>query len=270
MKKIGFILLALLLAVVITGCGSDEASGQLNDKKLLVGVTAGPHEQIVEKVAEVAAADGLEIELKVFSDFILPNSTLEEGQLDANAYQHQPFLDQFNEDHETNLVPVGKTILNPMGIYSEKYTNMDDLPDGARIGLPNDPTNGSRTLYILEEAGYITLADDNKELASIHDVVDNPRNFEFIELDAAQITKQLGEVDAASVNTSFAIAAGLNPVEDAILLESTSSPYTNYIVVREENQDDPVVEKLVKAYQSEEVKQFIEEEFRGSVLIAWE
>ncbi len=276
MKKFGYILSFILLIGILGACGNKDASGSdedhqaLSEEKLIVGVTAGPHEQIVEKVKEVAAKDGLEIELKVFSDYVLPNTSLNEGDLDANSYQHKPFLDQFNEDHDTDLTPVGKTILNPMGIYSEKYTSFDDLPDGAVFGLPNDPTNGSRALFILEEAGFITLKEGKKENATIYDVEDNPKNLEFIELDAAQIPKQLGEVDVAAINTNFAIGAGLSPKDDSILLESTNSPYVNYIVVRTENQDDPAVKKLVAAYQNDEVKQFIEEEFKGSIIPSWE
>jgi D-methionine transport system substrate-binding protein len=273
MKKWAFLLSLLLLIGVLAGCGSDEASGdggkQLNDKKLIIGVTAGPHEQIVEKVKEVAAKDGLELELKVFSDYIVPNTALAEGELDVNSYQHKPFLDQFNKDHNTNLVTVGKTILNPMGVYSNEFKSLDDLPKGAKVGLPNDPTNGSRALFVFEEAGLIKIKDDKRETASIHDLAENPKEIEFIELDAAQIPKQLSELDAAAINTNFALEAGLNPKKDSIALESTDSPYVNFLVVRAENEKDPVLEKLRNAYQSEEVKKFIEEEFGGSVIPSW-
>ena len=157
-----------------------------------------------------------------------------------------------------------------MGVYSEKYDNFDDVPDGATFGLPNDPTNGSRALHILEETGYITLKEGTSEIASIYDVEDNPKNLEFIELEAAQIPKQLSEVDVAAINTNFALAAGLNPKEDSIILESTDSPYTNYIVVRAENADDPTIQKFIKAYQSDEVKKFIEDEFKGSIIPSWD
>nr|WP_016992229.1 MetQ/NlpA family ABC transporter substrate-binding protein [Lysinibacillus boronitolerans] len=156
-------LASLTLVAALAGCGSKEDSKDqaeaINEKKIVVGVTSGPHEQIAEVAAKVAKENGLEVELKSFSDYVLPNTSLAEGDLDANSYQHEPFLDTFNKDHDTDLVPVGKTILNPMGIYSEKYKSFDDIPDGATFGLPNDPTNGARALFVLQEAGYIKLKD---------------------------------------------------------------------------------------------------------------
>lgn len=273
MKRLGIFVLGLLLIGIISGCGNDDkekAASAPDTEKLVVGATDGPHSQILEKVQEIAKEDGLDIEIKVFSDYIVPNKALAEGELDANSYQHQPFLDQYNEDNKSDLIPVGKTILNPMGVYSEKYKSVDELPDGAKFGLPNDPTNGSRALFILEKAGYITLEEGKKETASIRDVKDNPKNLQFIELDAAQIPNQLDEVDAAAINTNFAIGAGLYPKEDSILLESSDSPYTNVIAVRPENKDDEAIKKLVKAYQSDKIKEFIEEEFRGSIIVGWE
>lgn len=266
-------LASLTLAAALAGCGSkEESKGQaeaINENKIVVGVTSGPHEQIAEVAAKVAQENGLEVELKSFSDYVLPNTSLSEGDLDANSYQHEPFLDTFNKDHDTDLVPVGKTILNPMGIYSEKYKSFDDIPDGATFGLPNDPTNGARALFVLQEAGYIKLKDGADLTASIRDVEENKKNLKFIELEAAQIPKQLSEVDVAAINTNFALEAGINPKDDAILLESTDSPYVNYIVVRAENENDPTIKKFVEAYQSDEVRQFIEEEFKGSVIPSW-
>lgn len=266
-------LASLTLVAALAGCGSKEDSkGQaeaIDENKIVVGVTSGPHEQIAEVAAKVAKEKGLEVELKSFSDYVLPNTSLAEGDLDANSYQHQPFLDTFNKDHDTDLVPVGKTILNPMGIYSEKYKSFDDIPDGATFGLPNDPTNGARALFVLQEAGYIKLKDGADLTASIRDVEENKKNLQFIELEAAQIPKQLSEVDVAAINTNFALEAGINPKEDSILLESTDSPYVNYIVVRAENENDPTIKKFVEAYQSDEVRQFIEEEFKGSVIPSW-
>lgn len=266
-------LASLTLVAALAGCGSKEDSKSqaegIDEKKIVVGVTSGPHEQIAEVATKVAKENGLEVELKSFSDYVLPNTSLAEGDLDANSYQHEPFLDTFNKDHDTDLVTVGKTILNPMGIYSEKYKSFDDIPDGATFGLPNDPTNGARALFVLQEAGYIKLKEGADLTASIRDVEENKKNLKFIELEAAQIPKQLSEVDVAAINTNFALEAGINPKDDSILLESTDSPYVNYIVVRAENENDPTIKKFVEAYQSDEVRQFIEEEFKGSVIPSW-
>jgi len=277
MKKKNKILLglaSLTLIAALVGCGTkenskDSQSKAINENKIVVGVTSGPHEQIAEVVAKVAKENGLEVEVKSFSDYVLPNTSLAEGDLDVNSYQHKPFLETFNKDHNTDLVPVGKTILNPLGIYSEKYKSFDDVPDGATFGLPNDPTNGARALFVLQEAGYIKLKDGADLTASIRDVEENKKNLKFIELEAAQIPKQLSEVDVAAINTNFALDAGINPKKDSILLESTDSPYVNYIVVRAENKDDPTIKKFVEAYQSDEVRNFIEEEFQGSVIPSW-
>lgn len=281
MKKFAILLSILLVLGVLAACGGKETAtetstsnegeeAQLNQEKIKVGATSGPQEQILEVAAKVAAEDGLEIEVVSFSDYIMPNTALDEGELDANSYQHKPFLDTFNEDHGTNLVPVGKTILNPMGIYSTEYDSMEDLPKGSKFGLPSDPTNGSRALAILADAGYIKIKEGKENDATVYDVEENKYELEFIELDAAQIPKQLPELAAAAINTNFALEAGLSPKEDSILLESTDSPYVNYIVAREENKDDPVIQKLVKAYQSEEVKQYILEEFKGSMIPSWD
>ena len=265
MKKLTIVLTLLAVTLFVAAC-SKESGGTLNDKKLVIGATDGPHAQILEVVKEVAAEDGLELEIKPFTDYVLPNTALDEGDLDVNSYQHKPFLEKFNEDHGTDLVPVGKTILNPMGIYSETYKNFDELPDGAKFGLPNDPTNGSRALFILQESGYIKLEEGKEETASIHDVVENPKNLEFIELDAAQIPKQVSEDDAAAINTNFAMEAGLSPKDDSILLEPADSPYVNVIVVRPGDEDSEDLKKFIEAYHSEEVRQYIEETYDGAVI----
>ncbi|NME06447.1 MetQ/NlpA family ABC transporter substrate-binding protein [Psychrobacillus sp. BL-248-WT-3] len=269
MKKFSLVLSGVLLTGLLSACGDDATSGPLDENKLVVGVTSGPHEQVTEVVAEIAARDGLEIEIKAFSDFILPNTALDEGSLDANSYQTLPFLDSFNENNDTELVPVAETILLPMGVYSEKYSSFDELPDGATFGLPNDPTQGARALDILEVNGFIKVKEGKKGNASIHDIEENPKNLEFVELEAAQIVKQLSEVDAAAINSNYALEAGINPGEESILLESADSPYVNHIVVRKENENDPVIQKFIKAYHSDEVREFIEEEFQGSALAGW-
>lgn len=279
MKKI-LVLLSIILIGLLAACGGGggddgEASSsesnheELSTERLVVGVTAGPHEQIMEKVKEIAANDGLEIEIKVFSDYVMPNTALDEGELDVNSYQHEPFLIQFNEDRGTDLVAKGATILNPMGVYSEKVKSIDDIKEGAKIGLPNDPTNGARALAIFEDAGLIKLPEDKKQNATIYDIEENPLNLEFIELDAAQIPKQLSELEAAAINTNYALPAGLNPGKDAIFQESADSPYMNYLAVRKENENDPALDKLIKAYHTDEVKQFVEDEFAGAIITGW-
>lgn len=274
MKKFSFTLILLLLVAVVSACGNNDKNKEgkeaaLDTKKLVIGVTAGPHEEIIEKAAQIAKKDGLTIEPKVFSDYVLPNTALHEKSLDANSYQHAPFLDEYNKDKGDNLVAIGKTILNPMGVYSEKYKNFDDIPKGSKFAIPNDPTNGSRALEILEKEGIITLKDTGDKLPTVYDIDQNKKNLKFIELEAAQIPKQLAEVSAAAINTNFAIDSGLNPKKDAILLEDTDSPYTNVIVVRKENKNDPTIQKFIKAYQSDEVKKFIEEKYNGSIIPSW-
>ncbi|WP_067724561.1 MetQ/NlpA family ABC transporter substrate-binding protein [Oceanobacillus damuensis] len=267
MKKL---LLAIigLVALTLAACGNEDTS-TLSEDKLVVGSMAGDQAEIVEFVAEIAAEDGLEIEVMTFSDYIMPNTALEEGDLDANIYQTLPFLDQYNEDHGTDFVPVGAAFLNPMAIFSEKYESIDEVEDGALFALPNDPTNGARALLMLQETGLIKVNEEETN-PSVMDIVENPKNLEFIELEAAQIPRQLSEVDFAAINSNYSFEAGLNPIEDSIYRESTDSPYTVNIVVRAENEDDPAVQKLVDAYQSDAVKDKIEEVFGGTLLPGWE
>lgn len=268
MKRHIGLLISSLLILTLAACG-EKTGGALNENKLVVGVTSGLHEQIMEKVKEVAAKDGLEIEIKAFSDFQMPNVALVEGEIDANSYQTIPFLETYKREHNADLTAVGETVINPMGMYSHKVKDVSEIKEGDKIGLPNDPTNSDRALRLFQSAGLIKLKEGIEGEASVLDIVENPLNLEFIELDAAQIAKQLDDLTAAAINTSYALKNNLNPGRDAIFLEQKDSRHRNVIVVRTENKDDPVVQKLVKAYRSEEVKQFIEEEFEGSVIPVW-
>lgn len=268
MKKL-LLVFIVFVALTLAACGSSGDTGALSEDKLVVGSMAGEQAEIVELVAEIAAEDGLEIEVVTFSDYIMPNTALEEGDLDANIYQTLPFLDQYNEDHGTDFAPVGEAFLNPMAIFSEEYASIEDVEDGATFGLPNDPTNSARALLLLQDTGLIKV-DEEKAIPSVMDVIENPKNLEFIELEAAQIPKQLSEVSFAAINSNYSFEAGLHPIDDSIYRESTDSPYTVNIVVRAENKDDPVVQKLVDAYQSDEVKDHIEEVFGGTLLPGWE
>lgn len=273
MKKALFLIIASLAITLLSACGGEkeqaEAGKPLSEDKLVVGATAGPHEQIMEKVAEVAAKDGLEIEVKPFTDYPMENIALAEGDLDANSFQHQPYLDNFKEERNLDITSVAKTVNFPMGIYSEKIKDVSELKEGDKVGLPNDPTNGARALMLFEDAGLIKLKEGVGAEATVKDVVENPLNLELIELEASQIPRQLGELAAAAINTNFAFENGFVPTEDAIFMEPKDSPWVNVIAVRTENKDDPVIQKLIDAYHSDEVKQFIEEEFQGSVVTSW-
>lgn len=269
MKKAAGLLASSLLVLALTACGGSQTSTAISENKIVVGVTSGLHEEILEKVKEVAAKDGLEVEIKAFSDFQMPNIALVEKEIDANSYQTIPFLETYKKEHGADLTPVGETVLNPMGVYSHTIKSLDELKEGDKIGLPNDPTNSVRALMVFQSAGLIKLKDGVGDEATVLEIVENPKKLEFIELDAAQIAKQLDDLAAAAINTSYAIKNNLHPGKDAIFLEPKDSKHHNVIVVRTENKDDVAVQKLVKAYQSDEVKTFIEEHFEGSVIPVW-
>ncbi|MFN3738566.1 MetQ/NlpA family ABC transporter substrate-binding protein [Hydrogenophaga sp.] len=236
------------------------------DKPLKIGVTAGPHAQIFEQVKKIAEKDGLKIQVIEFSDYVQPNAALAAGDLDANSYQHKPYLDQQIADRGYKFSPVGYTVNFPIGIYSKKVKSLKDLPDGAKVGIPNDPTNGGRVLLVLQDQGLIQLRPNAGLKATPLDVVGNPKKLKFVELDAAQLPRSLDDLDASAINTNYALSAGLNPGKDAIARESAKSPYVNLIAVRTADKDKPWVAKLVKAYQSDAVRQFIQTEFKGSVV----
>ena len=252
--------LAIATAFAITGAAFAQ------DKPLKIGVTAGPHAQIFEQVKKIAEKDGLKIQIVEFSDYIQPNAALAAGDLDANSYQHKPFLDQQVKDRGYKLVSVAYTVNFPIGIYSKKVKSLKELKEGARFGIPNDPTNGGRVLLVLQDQGLIKLKPEAGLKATPLDVIDNPKKIKFVELEAAQLPRSLDDLDASAINTNFALSAGLNPSKDAIALEGPKSPYVNLIAVREQDKDKPWVAKLVKAYQSEEIRKFVQTEFKGSVL----
>jgi D-methionine transport system substrate-binding protein len=238
------------------------------EKPLKVGVTAGPHAQIFEVVKQEAAKAGLNVQIIEFNDYVQPNAALAAGDLDANSYQHQPYLDNVNADRGYKLVSIAKTVIFPIGIYSKKIKSLDQLKEGALIGIPNDPTNGARGLLLLQSKGLITLSASSGLKATPIDIVGNPRHLKFIELDAAQLPRSLDDTDASAINTNFALEAGLNP-KDAIAQESPNSPYANVIVVRAKDKDKPEFAKLVAAYHSQAVKDFIATKFKGSGVAAW-
>ncbi len=239
------------------------------DKPIKVGVTAGPHAEIFEVVKKVAEKDGLKIQIVEFSDYIQPNAALNAGDLDVNSYQHLPYLEAQIRDRGYKLTNIGYTVNFPMGVYSKKVKDLAALPSGARVGIPNDPTNGGRGLLVLESAGLIKLKAGAGLKATPLDIVDNPKKVRIVELDAAQLPRALDELDAAAINTNYAIPAGLSPTKDAIASEGAKAPYVNIIAVRTQDKDKPEYVRLVKAYQSAEVKAFVEQKYQKAVVTSW-
>ncbi|MPM99742.1 D-methionine-binding lipoprotein MetQ [bioreactor metagenome] len=253
---------------LLAGCGSQKAPAA-SEKPLKVGVTAGPHAEILDAVKKVAEKDGLKIEVVEFNDYIQPNVALNQGDIDVNSYQHQPFLDNQIKDRGYQIQSVAKTVIFPMGIYSKKIKNIADVQPGATVAIPNDPTNGGRALLILEKVGLIKLKPNAGLSATAADIAENPKNLKVKELEAAQIPRSLDDVDLAAINTNFAVVAGLVPTRDSIAIEDANSPYANVIAVRTKDKENPAYQKLIKAYHSEEVKQFINDHFKGSVVATW-
>lgn len=234
-----------------------------------VGVTPGPHAQIMEVVRQVAAKEGLNVQIIEFSNFVLPNEALANGELNANSMQHKPYLDNQIRARGFKLSVVGNSVLLPMAIYSKKVTSIADIKPGSRVGIPNDPTNGGRALLLLQQEGLIKLAPNAGLTATPLDIKENRLGLKIVELDAAQMPRSLEDLDVGVVNTNYAIAAGLDPKKEALAIESVNSPYVNVIVVREADKNSEAVAKFLRAYHSPEVKRFIEETFKGAVLPGW-
>ncbi|MGW8945152.1 MetQ/NlpA family ABC transporter substrate-binding protein [Streptomyces koyangensis] len=264
----GALALGLTLTACGSGSGSDDASGA--EGPLVVGATPTPAGEILEYVKKNLAKDaGLDLDIKEFTDYVLPNTALQEGTLDANLYQHKPYLDEFNQSKGTELVALDEVYLPPTGVYSEKVKDVVDLRKGATVAVPNDVTNEGRALNLLAEEGLIELKKGVGADASPSDIAKNPKNITIKELDPAQLPRSLSDVDAAAINNNFALDAGLDPRKDAILLEkSEDNPYNNVLAVKKGNENDPRVKKLAELLTSPEVKKFIEDTYKGSVIPA--
>ncbi len=234
-----------------------------------IGATPGPHAQILEAVKPIAAKKGLDIKIVEFSDYVVPNTALAGGDIEANSIQNQPYLDNQVADRGYKIESVALTVNFPIGIYSKKHKSLDALPNGATISIPNDPTNGGRALLLLQDKGLLKLKGDVGFKPTVADITENAKKLKFIEIDAAQAPRVLDDVDAGVVNTNYATQAGLNPVKDAILREDPKGPYVNLIAVRAEDKDKPWVKALIESYHSPEVKAFVEEKFGGAVLAGW-
>lgn len=234
-----------------------------------VGVTPGEHAEIMEEVAKLAAPKGLNVKVVEFSDYVVPNQALSDGDLNANSFQHQPYLDNQIKDRGFNIVSVAKTLTTPMGVYSAKLKSLADLPEGGTVAIPNDPTNGGRALLLLQTQGVIKVKEDAGLTPSPLDVTENAKKLTFRELDAAQLPRALQDADAAIINTNFALAAGMNPKTDAIAMEKADGPYANVIAVRKGDENAPWLKTLVETYQSPEIRKFMEDKYQGSVIPAF-
>ena len=273
MKKLAKILTAAALCVAALttfGCGDDKkeaAKAPAGDAPIKIAVTAGPHAEIMDNVKKLAEKQGLKIEVVEFNDYVTPNVALFQGEVFANSMQHRPYLDAtLQKEPKFDLVEVFKTVNFPMAAYSKTLKKGDAIPDGATIGIPNDPSNGGRALLILQSAGLIGLKDGGNITSTVQDVEKNDKHLQFVELEAAQIPRSIDDVDIALINTNFAMEAGLNPLKDALFLEPKDSPYANVLVIREGDENRPEIQKLVKALQSPEVKKFIEDKYQGAIL----
>ncbi|MFG6528629.1 MULTISPECIES: MetQ/NlpA family ABC transporter substrate-binding protein [unclassified Sulfitobacter] len=252
--------LTSVLALITTGLAAEE---------IKVGVSPGEHAEIMEEVARIAEPMGLEIDVVEFSDYVVPNQALADGDIQANSFQHVPYLEAQMKDRGFELSVVGNTITTPMGVYSDKITDLADLEEGATFGIPNDPTNGGRALLVLQELGLIKVDEAAGLVPTVLDITENPKELSFKELDAAQLPRSLADLDAALINTNYAIASGLSPKEDSIAMESAENPYVNVIAVRKGDEEAAWVETLLKAYHSDEIKTFIDESYQGTVITSW-
>lgn len=273
-RKLG-IITTVAIGAILAGCSGNEAessgtAGLLSDDVLTVGVTTGPHEDILNEIKKLAAEDGLEIEVVAFSDFVQPNTALAESEVDINSFQTGPFLDSVVEEAGYDLTKIVSTLSIPMGIYSEAYNDVSEIKEGDVIGIPNSPTQEGRALQLFEEAGLITLPEGSGQEVTTSDIIENSLNLDFITSEAAQLPSQLQDLGAAGINSNFALDAGLNPQETGIFMEDVSDlKQANYIVSRTEDKDDEAIAQFVDYYQSDEIKQFIEEEFKGAIIPAW-
>lgn len=236
--------------------------------RIVVAASPVPHAEILEFVKPKLAKQGVQLEVKVFNDYIQPNLQVDQKHLDANYFQHVPYLDTFNKGNGTKLSVVGQPVhIEPLGAYSTKLKKLADLPEGAVVAIPNDPTNGGRALLLLAAQGLIQLKDTNNILATAKDVTANPKKLKFRELEAATLPRVLPQVDLALINSNFALAAKLSPTQDALFAEKVS-PYANVVVARTENKDNPALVKLVNELRSAETRQFIQQKYKGAVVPA--
>lgn len=269
LKKWATLISIGFLAVLLAACGASAGTSET----VSIGVV-GEDNDVWDFVADkLESEEGITIELVRFTDYAQPNNALAQGETDLNAFQHKLFLESFNEDSGTTLVPIGDTVISPLGIYSDTLTDVVELEENDTVAIPNDLTNGGRALLLLQTAGLITVDPEAGVTPTVNDITDNPLNLDIQELDAAQTARALQDVDVSIINSGMAVDAGFVPTEDAIFLEPVndqSEPYVNIIVAREEDAENDVYQTIVEAYQSEDTKEVIEETSEGSSIPAWD
>ena len=278
-KKFLSLILALALSASLTACGSSDTTEKTDGTDtgdtaetvtLKVAASPTPHAEILEQVKPILAEQGIDLVITEYGDYVVPNTAVDEGDEDANYFQHTPYLEQFNEENGTDLVSAGKIHYEPMGVYAGKTTSLEDLPDGATIAVPNDATNEARALQLLAAQGLIEIDPDAGLNATPNDITSNPKNLEFTELDASMIPNTIDEFDLNVINSNYALQAGLNPAEDALASEDADSDaaqtYSNIIAVKAGHENDPAIVALVDALHSDEIQEFINTTYQGSVL----
>lgn len=268
-KKLGIIFLVLTLTTaLLVGCGASQSEKGI-DGIIKVGATSVPHAEILEVVKPLLEKEGIKLEIIEFTDYVKPNMALADKELDANFFQHLPYLDTFNKERGLDLVAAGKVHVEPMGIYSQKMKKLVEVKEGATVAIPNDPSNGGRAILLLEKAGLIKIKAGVGINVTVNDIVENPKKIKIREMEAAQLPRVLQDVELAVINTNFALEANLNPTKDALLIEGKDSPYVNIIAIRRGDESRVEIEKLIAALNSPDVKSFIEEKYQGAVVPAF-
>jgi len=267
MKKIITACLLLIVLAIFAGCGQKSAGN--SSAALKIGASSVPHAEILNVVKPMLAKEGVELNIVEMNDYITPNVALAEKELDGNFFQHIPYLEQFAKDHSYQLTYSAKVHIEPMGIYSTSVKGLKDIKSGAKVAIPNDPTNGGRALLLLEKAGLLKLKSGVGIKATTADIVDNPLKLKFVELDAPQLPRSLGDVAIAVINANYAMEAKLSPTKDALFLEQKDSPYVNILAIRKGDENRPELQKLAKALNSDEVRKFIDDKYAGAVVPAF-
>ena len=269
-KKIISAGLIAAICVFAAGCGSsNDSKGDQAKKEIKVGVTAGPHAEIMDEVVKEAAKQGITIKVVEFNDYVQPDKALAEKDLDMNSYQHQPYLDNIVKKQGLKLTSIGKTILMPMAVYSHKYKSLDEVAPGSKVTIPNDPSNGARALLLLQQAGLIKLKEGVGFKATVNDVVENPKNLKFKELEAAQLPRSLADVDLAVITMNYVMSSGMDVKKQGLFWEKDDEPLAVMVLAaREKDKDKAEYKKIAEIFHSEAVKKFIEEKFKGTIVPA--